>query len=88
MEVDVVEGLSRPKAVRAKCLECCCWQEAEVRLCPCVDCALHPWRMGGARTSKRHRRAEELRLSEENASRSKMERTRASEEAAGELDLV
>ena len=34
------------KAIRAKCLDCCCWQANEVRLCPVRDCALYPYRMG------------------------------------------
>ena len=38
--------LSPLKAIRQKCLECCCQQSAEVRLCPCEDCALYPYRMG------------------------------------------
>lgn len=34
------------KAIRAKCLDCCCGQAKEVRLCPSVDCLLHVYRMG------------------------------------------
>lgn len=34
------------KAIRAKCLDCCCWQKNEVKLCPVRDCALYPYRMG------------------------------------------
>jgi len=34
------------KAIRAKCLDCCCWQADEVRLCPSKKCALHPYRFG------------------------------------------
>ncbi|MCD8119432.1 MAG: hypothetical protein LUE29_08145 [Lachnospiraceae bacterium] len=34
------------KAIRAKCLECCNDQVAEVRMCPCADCALWAYRMG------------------------------------------
>ncbi len=34
------------KAIRAKCLDCCGGQAKEVRLCPCVDCALYPYRFG------------------------------------------
>ncbi len=34
------------KAIRAKCLECSNGQPKEVRLCPCKDCALYPYRMG------------------------------------------
>ncbi len=34
------------KAIRAKCLDCCCGQVNEVRLCPCAECALYPYRLG------------------------------------------
>lgn len=34
------------KAIRAKCVDCMCGQAAEVRLCPCEDCPLYPYRMG------------------------------------------
>jgi len=38
-------------AIREKCLECMGWNNAEVRRCPCQDCALHPFRFG-KRTKK------------------------------------
>jgi hypothetical protein len=34
------------KAIRAKCLDCSCYQPREVRLCPVISCALWPYRMG------------------------------------------
>lgn len=34
------------KAIRAKCLDCCCNQRAEVRRCQIDDCSLWPYRMG------------------------------------------
>ena len=34
------------KAIREKCLECCCWQPGEVKLCTSVNCALYPFRFG------------------------------------------
>jgi len=34
------------KAIRAKCLDCCCDQAKEVRLCPSKNCPLYPYRMG------------------------------------------
>ena len=34
------------KAIRAKCLDCCCGNVAEVRRCPISDCSLYPYRMG------------------------------------------
>ena len=34
------------KSIRAKCLDCCCDQAQEVRLCPSQTCPLWPFRMG------------------------------------------
>ena len=34
------------KAIRAKCLDCCCGSANEVRLCTAESCALHPFRLG------------------------------------------
>ena len=34
------------KAIREKCLDCCCGNAAEVRKCVATDCPLWPLRMG------------------------------------------
>ena len=34
------------KAIRAKCLDCCCGQVNEVKYCVCEDCPLWPYRHG------------------------------------------
>ena len=34
------------KAIREKCLECCCGSSQEVKLCVIQDCALYPFRLG------------------------------------------
>lgn len=34
------------KAIRAKCLDCCCEQINEVKFCPASNCPLHPFRFG------------------------------------------
>lgn len=34
------------KAIRAKCLDCCCGSSAEVKQCPSKDCSLYPFRLG------------------------------------------
>jgi len=45
--VDNIADLTTPlKAIRAKCLDCVCFQREEVRLCPSEDCPLHPFRFG------------------------------------------
>jgi len=41
-----MERVSRSKAIRLKCLDCCAGQAAEVRKCPAVDCPLWRFRMG------------------------------------------
>lgn len=42
-EVDVLTPL---KAIRAKCLDCCCGSSNEVKECTCYKCALYPYRTG------------------------------------------
>lgn len=34
------------KAIREKCIDCCCGDKTEVRLCPIKKCTLWPYRMG------------------------------------------
>ena len=34
------------KAIRAKCLDCCCGSSEEVKLCPCEKCSLWVYRLG------------------------------------------
>ena len=34
------------KAIREKCIDCCCGDTSEVRKCVAFDCALWPFRMG------------------------------------------
>jgi hypothetical protein len=43
------------KAIRARCLDCCCEMPKEVRLCPISDCALHPYRLGKKPPSERRK---------------------------------
>lgn len=38
--------LTPMKAIRAKCIDCCCGDKAEVRKCVAISCVLHPYRMG------------------------------------------
>ena len=42
----MAERLTPIKAIRAKCLDCCCGQRQEVRLCPVSACPLFPYRLG------------------------------------------
>lgn len=34
------------KAIRAKCIDCCCGQYNEVKFCTAEKCPLHPFRFG------------------------------------------
>ena len=40
------ERLTRAKAIRLKCLDCCCGQRAEIRSCEIKTCPLWRFRMG------------------------------------------
>ena len=45
-DFSVDEPLSRTRAIRQKCIECCAGNAAEVRRCHITDCTLWPWRLG------------------------------------------
>jgi len=34
------------RAIRRRCLDCCCGSSMEVGLCPVHSCSLHPYRFG------------------------------------------
>ncbi len=46
MKKEKIKVLTPVKAMRAKCLDCCCGSVQEVRECPIKNCALWPYRMG------------------------------------------
>lgn len=41
-----MDRLTRTKAIRMKCIDCCGGQQAEVRKCPATNCPLWRYRMG------------------------------------------
>ena len=41
-----MERIGRAKAIRLKCIDCCCGNTAEVRKCPVTNCPLWRFRMG------------------------------------------
>lgn len=45
------ERITRGKAIRLKCLDCCCGNSAEVRRCPSTECPLWRYRMGSEKKS-------------------------------------
>lgn len=77
------------KAIRAKCLDCCCWQKSEVKLCPVQDCALYPYRMGHNPYIKRKSksRIDETMLAQKAASRTAKEETNISDEEFIDNDI-
>ena len=46
MQIIVPEKISYAKAIREKCLDCCCGQWKEVALCEVKECPLFPYRFG------------------------------------------
>lgn len=34
------------KAIKEKCIDCCCGQKYEVKLCPAESCPVWPFRLG------------------------------------------
>lgn len=49
------------KAIRTKCLDCCCGSAHEVKMCPCLNCSLYPFRMGADPYRKKREYSEEQR---------------------------
>lgn len=41
-----MKKLTPVKAIRAKCIDCCCGDRKEVRECTITQCPLYPYRMG------------------------------------------
>jgi hypothetical protein len=48
------------KAIRGRCLDCCCYQPSEVAKCPSTGCSLWLFRFGRDPTPARGRSAENL----------------------------
>lgn len=53
------ERLTRGKAIRLKCLDCCCGNNAEVRRCPVKSCPLWRYRMGREECTENHAAVQE-----------------------------
>ena len=69
------------KAIRAKCLDCCCGQMAEVKACPKEDCALHPFRLG--KNPFRAKVKRELTDEQREALRERIKRAQAAKRKGG-----
>lgn len=68
------------KAIRAKCMDCCCGSAKEVELCPIHDCSLYPYRFG---------KNPNIRLSDEQrAARAERFKNKPSQQAAQAADTT
>lgn len=41
-----MKKLTPLKAIKEKCLDCCCWNKKEVKLCTATTCPLYDYRNG------------------------------------------
>lgn len=46
MSMEIEYKTNPVKAIREKCLDCCCGSTLEVKECSVVKCPIHPFRMG------------------------------------------
>lgn len=53
MDTEEKQITSPIKAIRAKCIDCCCNQYTQVEACDSIICPLHPFRLGKNPYSKR-----------------------------------
>lgn len=52
-QIDAGKRTSPLKAIRCKCLDCMCYQVAEIRKCPILDCSLYKFRFGANKSGAR-----------------------------------
>ena len=82
-----MENTTALKAIRLKCLDCCCGSQNEVKLCACEDCALYPFRYGKNpfRKKKTYSDEEILRMKENGKRlRNSLLKTRQKEDSTNE----
>ena len=65
------------KAIRAKCLDCCCGQRDEVKLCPANDCPLWQFRMGKNPNRSRNMTDEQKQAAKERLAKARAARKNA-----------
>jgi len=79
-ETGGMEGLKSPaKAIRVKCLDCCCYNAAEVKRCTLTKCMLFPFRMG-KNPFHRHKMTDEQRQAASERMKALVERQRIARE--------
>ena len=57
-----VVDLTPIRAIRQKCLNCCCWSPSSVKGCPAKDCPLWPFRFGTVPGRKRELTEEQRKI--------------------------
>lgn len=62
------------KAIKAKCLDCCCGQREEVKLCPVKDCPLWQFRLGKNPNRSRNMTEEQKRAASERLAKARAKR--------------
>ena len=73
MKMEKTIDITSPmKAIRAKCLDCCCDQREEVKLCPATTCPLYPFRLG----KNPHRKARTFTEEQKKAAAERLKKAR------------
>jgi hypothetical protein len=76
------------QAIRARCEDCCCGEEKEIKLCPADECPSHPFRMGklpkGSRKISKKTRAAMTARAKQNFSK-KPDKTSRNPDVAADL---
>jgi hypothetical protein len=65
------------KAIKAKCLDCCCGQREEVKLCPVTTCPLWQFRLG-----KNPNRSRTLTDEQKQAAKERLAKARAAKKSS------
>lgn len=65
METNDSKTMTPIKAIKAKCLDCCCGQREEVKMCPVEDCPLWAFRLGKNPNRKRNMTDEQRKAAAE-----------------------
>ena len=63
-DIESGKRVSPLRAIRARCLDCCGFQEGEVRRCPSKDCPLWKFRFGKNTTGQKKQPAPAHQVSE------------------------
>ena len=69
--------ISALKAIRLKCLDCCCNQREEVKLCPAKGCPLWSFRLG-----KNPNRSRNLTDEQRQAAKDRLAKARAAKKVS------